>query len=156
MATEPTKPSVTEAKSEIKAMLEKADQIERTTGRSGAVPLAPKGMLLDARDVQEKFPDKKVRWCSTANKEKMELRQASGYRRIPDVEGGRQVGNLVLMELPREEHDRRVKANEKQNKDRLTQHNREAEQMADNVAKELRDRYGVTISAEKLLVKDRE
>lgn len=127
------------------------DRLERTTGSSGAVPLTPKAQLLDAREVESNHKDKRLRWVNVQNAEKAQLRQAQGYERVPVAEGGRQVGNLALFALPREEFVRREAAVERQNKDRLSAHKSEVERMAESVARELRDRHGISVSTEKIL-----
>lgn len=155
MSEKPTTASAPAAstKPSVKEMQEQLDKIERTTGPSGAIPMMPKQMLLDASEVQEKKEDRRLRWVNVGNAEKAQARQAQGYVRVPVAEGGRQVGNLALFELPREEYERRVAAQRKLNKDRLSAHKAEAEQMAENIARELRDRHGISIDAERILIK---
>jgi len=117
---------------------------------SGAAPMATATMLLDKSEAERLNPEHRVRWVSLKNAQKAIMRQASGYERISAEEGGRQVGDLALMRLPAEEHARRVERIKMLNRDRLSVHNKEAEQMAEAIAKELRDRHGISVSAEKI------
>jgi hypothetical protein len=158
VATEPVKKvedASTEAKrQELRLQMERAAALERTSGSSGAIPNAPKQSLLDASDVQAKHPNLRLRWLNVNNAEKMAVRQASGYSRLSMEEGGRQVGNLALFGLPKEEYDRRVKEIERRNKERLSSHRTEVEQMAESVAKSLRDNHGIRVDAERILIKE--
>jgi hypothetical protein len=144
------KPSPAEAKAAIEGMQEKLNQVERTTGRSGAIPRTPKQKLLDASDVQAARPNKRVRWVNLKNAEK---RTGDGYERIPVADGGRQAGDLALFELDRPEYDRRVAEQKARNKELLRSHETEVERMADEVAKVMRDRHGLSINAEDIIVR---
>jgi len=146
--------SDTEKKAELNRMTQAADRIERTTGSSGAVPLAPKGMLLDASDVSKTMEDKRLRWVNVNSVEKAQGRTAQGYERIPAAEGGRQVGNLALFSLSREAYEQRVAAVAKLGEERLNAHKAEVEQMADAVARELRDRHGIQVNAERIIIRE--
>lgn len=136
---------------EMKADL---DRLERTTGSSGAIPLTPKAQLLDATDVQSQHADKRLRWVNTQNAEKAQLRQAQGYERVPVAEGGRQVGNLALFALSKDEYNRRVADVERRNKERLSAHKTDVEKIAEGVARELRDRHGISVKAENILISE--
>lgn len=117
---------------------------------SGAAPAATATLLLDKSEAEAKNPGKRVRWVSLKNEMRAAARIAGGYTRLSAEEGGRQVGNLVLMVLPAEEHVRRVEQIKKLTKDRLDAHNREAEGMAEAMSRELRDRHGINIPPEQL------
>ena len=139
---------------EMKQQKESLDRLERTSGPSGAVPLAPKQMLLDARKVEKDNPDKRYRWVNVQNAERAQLRQIQGYERVPAAKGGRQVGNLALFAVNRQQYDQRVREIEKTNKDRLVAHQTEVERIADGVAKELRDRHGIKVDADRIFIKE--
>lgn len=141
-------------KAELENQMKKLDSLERTTGPSGAVPNTPKAQLLDASEAQALNPDKHLRWVNVGNKEKAEMRQHTGYKRVPVSEGGRQVGNLALFEISREEYDRRVSNLREMNTRRLNAHKAEVEQLAENIARELRDRHGISVNAERILISD--
>jgi len=138
----------------VQEMQKDLEIVERTTGPSGAVPFTPKAQLLDASDTQAKHPDKRLRWGNVGNKEKMDLRVAQGYERVPAAEGGRQVGNLALIGISKTEYQKRVRDQEQRNKDRLNAHKTEVEQMAEGVARELRDRHGIHVSAENIIIRE--
>ncbi len=142
------------SKTTVKELMQDLDRQERTSGPSGAISNQPKQQMLDASDVQKKHPDKRIRWVNTGNPEKAQSRQAQGYERIPAAEGGRQVGNLALFGLKKSEYERRVKAQEKMNKDRLSAHKVEAERQAESIARELRDKHGISVDAERILIRE--
>lgn len=150
------KPPMTAAErvAEGRRLREQLAQLERTTGPSGAIPLTPKQQMLDASEVQAKMPGRRIRWCNVNNPDKMAARKAQGYERIPDVEGGRQVGNLALFALPRPIYEERVAANAAENKRRLSAHKTDMERIADGLARELHDRHGIDVSPERLLYKE--
>jgi len=147
---EEAKPSRAEAIAKIKEMRAQLDRQEAVSGPSGAKPGATYTMLLDKSKTEELHPGHKIRWVNLRNDAKVQQRQVSGYERVPEVEGGRQVGNLALFKLPAEEHARRVEQIKKLNKDRLNAHNREAEAMAESIAKALRDNHGINVKPEHL------
>lgn len=121
----------------------------------GAPVLTPKEILLNADEAIAKNPDKRVRWVNIKTPEKARSREAQGYRRLSAEEGGKSLGDaLALFAKPRELYERDVARQKQLNKERLSQHNREMEQMADQVAQILRDKHGIKISAEKLLIHD--
>lgn len=134
-------------------VLKKLDTAEAKV-EVGLPSLTPKQKLLDAQDVQKKFPGKRVRWVSATFAEKMTARKLSGYEAVPEKDGGRRVGNLVLMFCPVETYNERVRSIRKLNEERLQQHNREMEMMAESQARFLRDKMGITVTPERLLVKE--
>jgi hypothetical protein len=136
-----------------KDVLARLDRLERTTGRSGAVPNAPKQQMLDLSDLKAKHPDKHLRWGTLANPEKMQSRLADGYERLSAADGGKQLGNLVVLALPRAEAERRIKDLEAKHKERLEAHNREVEAAAEATAKYLRDNYGFSVKPEEIIVR---
>jgi len=147
--------SKTEAQEQIKQELARLDRVERTTGRSGIMPLGPKQRLMQVSEAtKQKNKDFRLRWINENNQEKAITRQADGYERVPNDEGGRKVGNLALYRLPKEEYEHRVREIERETANRLSSHNREMENMADQVAKVLRDKHGISIGADRLLIKE--
>jgi hypothetical protein len=143
---QPTK-SKAEAVAEVVRM---RDELKKKAEQqfSGAASAATATMLLDKTEAERQNPGKRIRWVSLRNEQKAQIRQQSGYVRLAAEEGGRQVGSLVLMALPAEEHARRVEQIKKNTQERVVAHNKEAEQMAEGIAKELRDRHGISISPE--------
>lgn len=137
------------------AELAKKLQRQEQTTIPGADTLTPKQSLLDAREAQKKNPDLRVRWVSLRNPEKLQSRQSEGYQALTPEQGGKRLGdNLVLMGIPREKHEARVARQERTNKERLKQHNREMEAIVEAVAKELRDRHGLNVKPERILVQE--
>lgn len=135
-----------------KEALERLKREEKITGRSGAVPLTPKQQMLDASEVQSAMPDKHVRWVTLRDPNKMAQRKAEGYTILPPTEGGKSIGDeLVLMAIPRDLYEQRVARQDAENRRRLNQHNREWEALAENQARILRDKHGITVSPEQLM-----
>lgn len=147
---EPATPSKAEAIAKILELKAQLKRQEATTGPSGAMSNAPTAQILDASGVSAANPDKRFRWVHV---NKAMRRQVEGYVRVPDVDGGKQVGNLILMTLPREVYDARVAAIQRLNKDRLNAHVKEMEEAAEGLAKYLRDEKGINVRAEDILVK---
>jgi hypothetical protein len=83
----------------------------------------------------------------------MESRKANGYEVLPVSEGGRQAGNLVLGAISREEYERRVADMERRDRELLSVHNREIDAEAEAAAKFLRDRFGMDVRAEDIIIK---
>lgn len=155
----PESPAVNETETKTKSKAEAVAEIARMREQikkaaesqfSGAAPAATATMMLDMTEAERLHPEKKIRWVSLRNEQKAQMRQASGYVRLSAEEGGRQVGNLVLMALPRAEYERRIAEIKKINQDRLTIHNKEAEGIAEGLARELRDKHHIDVSAEQI------
>lgn len=135
--------STVSPKAELELMIDRAAQLERTTGNSGVIPNAPKAALLNVDSVQLRHPTKRIKWVNVKNTEKAQLRESTGYTRLPITEGGRQVGDLALFSLPRDVYEARVKDVEEKNKARLQAHKTEVEAAAEGIMRELRDRHGI-------------
>jgi hypothetical protein len=135
-------------------MRDKLKRQEDLLGPSGASPNAKRADMLDESELQAANPDKRYRWGSLRNEQKMQRRLNEGYERVPVTEGGRQVGNLVLLAVPREVHDRKVAADKALREARLHAHKGEVEKMAEAVAKELRDKHGFKINSKEFLISD--
>lgn len=138
---------------ELKARLDRQEQL---TGSSGAIPLTPKGMLLntDVEQAMDANKDKRLRWVNVGSAEKAQQRVMEGYERVPDSEGGRRVGNLALFRTAMANYERRVQVVNKRTKERLTAHESEVERMAEDVARVLRDKHGIKVDAERILYRE--
>jgi len=137
---------------ELREAKAQADRIERTTGSSGAVVNTPKGVLLDARDVEAKHPDRRLRWVNLRNLDKVAARVAEGYVRLPDSEDGRHIGDdYALFSLPRGEYEKKIEAGRQLRALRLRMHKTEFERVVEGVAREMRDKHGINVSAEDLM-----
>lgn len=148
--TEKPKESKAEVIARIKSMQAELKRMEATSGPSGAMSNEPTAVVLDASRQQASSPDKRFRWVHVT---KAARRQVQGYTRVSEADGGRQVGNLILMTLPREEYDRRLEHQRKINRERLTVHNREVEEVAEGIAKYLRDEKGINVRTEDILLR---
>lgn len=137
---------------DLQAQKKVLDEVEARTV-PGAPTLTPKQQMLDASDVEKRHPDKVIRWVNIRDPQKAESRRVEGYVRLSEAEGGRSLGNdLALMAIPRAAHEAKVQAIRKLNDERLNAHRREMESVAESVAKQMRDRYGVSIDASRILV----
>jgi hypothetical protein len=120
----------------------------------GATVLTPKEQMLDARDVEKRHPDKAIRWVNIRDPQKAATRQLEGYVRLSEEEGGRTIGDeLALMGAPREHIEAQREAIRRVTFERLNAHNNEMEQIAEGVAKVMRDRYGMSVDPKRILVK---
>lgn len=143
--TVPVTPPVT-----IKDEIKKLERIEAVTA-PGAYVRQPKNAMLDARDVQARHPDKHIRWLSRRNADKMVSRKLEGYEVLSEKDGGRSLGDsMVLAAIPRAKYEARVAAEQAENARRLQRHKPEWEKMADNMARQLRDNHGIDIDPERL------
>lgn len=133
------------------------DRAERTTGRSGAVPRAPKQRMYNTDKLKEANPDKHYRYVNVGDEEKAQARIDDGYvavsEDVADKHGVRtEIGNTRLMELPREVADARRRELAELTNSRLKAHERDVREVVEGVAKELRDKHGLRIPVERLLV----
>lgn len=144
--------NASDRKQELDQMISKADRLERTTGRSGAIPMTPKADLLNTDEIQEAHPDKHFRFVNVSDDQKVQSRAAQGYKRVPSAEGGKVLGkNLALFAQDKAIHEERVAAVKQLNKERLESHRSEVEQVVEAVARELRDRHGIQVDAKRLM-----
>lgn len=140
---------------DLKALKAKLDRTEQLTGNSGAIPNAPKQMLLDTTEESklEANKDKRLRWVRLGEADKGQQRVLEGYERVPEADGGRRVGNLTLFRTSMENYERRVADVNRRSKERLKAHESEVEQMAEAVARTLRDKHGIRVDAEHILIR---
>ncbi len=135
---------------------EKLDQIERTTVPGLAIR-TPRARVLDAREVQKKHPDKHIRWVNIKDPEKAEARKEDGYQRLTSEEGGRQIGDqAALFAIPKAQADAKNAAIKAEGVARLDAHKAAMHRAAEEGAKVLRDKAGLNVSAERLLISDSE
>lgn len=139
-----------EKKVELDELDKKLQQIERTTGGSGAISRTPKNMMLDASAAQEANPDLHIRWVNVNNVDKVTTHVANGYQRLPESKGGRTLGNLVLMSIPKSEHLKRRAAIRQQVREWLAIDKQGYESFLGGMAQALRDKYGIKITPQQL------
>jgi hypothetical protein len=122
---------------------------------SGAAVLTPKEVLLDLSDLKAKHPDKHFRWVNIRAPGNADRRRLDGYLRLPESDGGKELGGeLAVFVTTQRIHEHREAKIKQMNKDRLQAHKAEVERAVEAVAKELRDKYGLKIDPERILVND--
>lgn len=115
----------------------------------------PRQRILDAREVQAKHPDKHVRWVNIKDPEKAEARKEDGYQRLTSEEGGRQIGDqAALFAIPKEQAESKRDEIRQENLARLDAHKASMMRAAEEGARTLRDKAGLNVSAERLLIND--
>ena len=145
------------AKEAIRQLASALERAEKTTGRSGAVPRQPKQRMYNIDKLKEANPDKHYRFVNVGDEEKAQARIDDGYKAVSEDEaekhGARtEIGNTRLMELPREKADARRRELAELTNSRLKAHERDVREVIEGVAKELRDKHGLRIPVERLLV----
>lgn len=122
---------------------------------SGAATLTPKQMMLDLSDLRIKHPDKHFRWVNVKAPGKADSRRLDGYIRVPESEGGQELGGeLAVFVTTKANYERRVARIEENNKLRLRAHKAEVERQAEAVVRELRDKYGLKVDLNRILVSE--
>lgn len=143
-----------EAKQVLDALSEALRKIEAQT-LSGVAVLTPREVLLDLSDLQAKHPDRHFRWVNIQTPGTADRRRLDGYIRLPESEGGKELGREVAVFVTTkrvfEQREARIK---KMNKDRLNAHKAEMENIAEGVVRELRDKYGLKLDLNRILVND--
>ena len=120
---------------------------------SGAPNLTPKDVLLDLSDLQAQHPDKFFRWVNIKAPGKADRRRLDGFIRLPESVGGRELGGEVaIFVTSRKIHEAREQRIKDLNKARLKAHRAEVENAVEAIAKELRDKYGLKINPDRILV----
>lgn len=142
----------TAKKANLDLLAETLKHIEAQT-LSGTAVLTPKEVLLDLSDLKAKHPDRHFRWVNIKAPGNADRRRLGGYIRLPESEGGRELGGevaiFVTTQRIHEHAEAKIKAD---NKKRLQAHRAEVENAVEAVARELRDKYGLKIDAERILV----
>jgi len=152
-APEPTR-------SDLRRQLEDiARKLSRVEGqkRSGASERTPRARMLDASPLEKKDPEHHYRYNNTDDAGQIQISVDDGYEAVPEGEceaaGVRaQVGEVRLMRVSREKHEEEVERQRELHKSRLEAHRTEVRSVAEAVSKELRDRHGIRVPVERLLV----
>lgn len=140
---------------ELKELKAKLKREEATEGRSGAVPLTPKQMMLDVGDLAAKDPEHKYRWVGAKDAQNIQKRILEGYTQVPESEGGRNLGgSLVLMKTPQRAVEARIARQTRTHEERLVQHNTEMAKVVESVVREMKDRFGVSIDPSRVFVSE--
>jgi len=140
-----------------KKLIEDAARLERKTGSSGAIPRTPKQNIIndpiDAYDA--KNPERVSRLVNIKDPQKVASRKADGYVRVPESEGGVQLGDeLALFSAPKRVREERVARQQEVNEARLGQHKTEMYHAVEAVAKEMRDKHGIPVNTDRLFVNE--
>jgi hypothetical protein len=121
----------------------------------GAPTRTPRAKMLEAPEAVALNPDKGLRWGNIRDPQKMETHQMDGYKRLTSEEGGKQLGNeLVLIGIPKQLAEARIAEQKAINAERLTAHVRTMESAAEGIARELRDKHGLNIDPKRLFVNE--
>lgn len=145
-----------EASETLKNLQKALEHLENQT-LSGAPNLTPKDVLLDLSDLQAKHPEMSFRWVNIRAPGKADRRRLDGYIRLPESEGGKELGGEVAVFVTSKKiFEHRVQKIKDLNKARLQAHRAEVENAVEAIAKELRDKYGMKIDASRILVDESE
>ena len=134
-----------------------ADRLKRAEEKTvvGANVLTPKQALLNADSAKERHPDKHLRWVSLRDPMKVQAREAAGYKVLSTEEGGRRLSDgLILMGCSKEVYEARVKQIEDLNEQRLNHHRNEMAAAVEGVVRVLRDKHGINVDLNRILVQD--
>lgn len=125
---------------------------------SGAASLTPKQVMLDQREIAELNPDYHYRLVNTTDPNKAKIRRRQGYVPVSDEEAtAAGVDNAIgtelrMMKIPREKHDKRVREIDELHKNRLAAHKTEVQSAAESIVRELKDKHGLDVPLDRLLV----
>jgi hypothetical protein len=101
-------------------VLKRLDQLERTTGRSGAVSRTPKGMMLDMPAAKYQTPDNHLRWVNISQTDKATNAVEMGYSPVKDEKGDMvTTGNLQLWSCPKDYYEDRAAMRREQTAEKL-------------------------------------
>jgi hypothetical protein len=117
----------------------------------GAPSRMPKERMMDAPEAKAN-PANEGKHLRFVNPQNIDARKLDGYEIVPLAEGGKELsGHAVLMRQPQHMADAKIASNKQRNKDQLVAHKKEAENIAENLSRELRDKHGINITPERLL-----
>ena len=122
----------------------------------GASPRMLKQKAIDLAGLQEKYPDKHFRRVNARDPGKVQSRKAQGYT-VTDEKVAEEAGvsarlgqEDVVMETSADRAEELRRANEAEQKIRLSAHKAEFDQTVEAVARELRDKHGLDVDVERL------
>jgi hypothetical protein len=157
-ATSEQPPQETRAslKEQLKKIADKLNKLEDQK-RSGVRERLPKARMLDATALEEKDKDHHYRYVNTDDPGGVQVMVDDGYQSVPakeceDAEVRAEVGELRLMRIPREQHEEEVARQKELAKSRLVAHKTEVRSAVEAVQRELRDRHGIDVPLDRLLV----
>lgn len=135
--------------SDLALMRAQKEELERHERQrvSGAPILAPRTRLLDASYAQEKNPDYHYRWVNITDGSKVSARKADGWTRVPEGEGGAQLGDeMALFRIPKDHHRMLREGFRARQEQSFGAPKQQFEASLDEVAKLLRDRLGIKLT----------
>lgn len=146
--------TASDAKHELDALTKALNHMEAQQ-LSGAANLTPKELMLDLSDLKEKHPDKHFRWVNIKAPGVADRRRLNGYIRLPESEGGRELGGEVAVFVTTAKiHESHVAKLKQAHEDRLRAHRTDVENAAESIVRELRDKYGVKVDLNRILVNE--
>lgn len=117
----------------------------------GAPVLAPKTRLLDASFAEQKNPDYHYRWLNVTDPSRTSARMAVGYEPVPADEGGMQLGNeMKLFRIPKDYYLGRTKHLKREHEAQFKAPDKQYEQVVEEVVRQLRDRYGISMTEKQI------
>jgi hypothetical protein len=139
-----------------------ADQLRRAEAKtvSGAGSQTPKQRLLSVSTIEKANPDWHYRYVNMTDPEKVKLRRDRGYVPVSDEEAkkfdiaARHGNDLVLMKIPRADHEKRLAELDAVNYARLNAHKAEVAGAAERIVRELKDKHGIDMDLNRFLVSD--
>lgn len=141
-------------RAEQRAQMEALNRIEAQTV-PGARSRLPKERMLDATEIAAKDPDHHYRFVNVKDNNKAVSRIEEGYSKVPQEEGGRSLGDeLTLMKIPRRKVEERREREVRTNEARMTAHVTEVSQIAESVAKVLRDQHGIRVDTSRIFINE--
>lgn len=135
--------------SDIALMRAQRDELERheATRVSGAPILMPRSRLLDASYAKDKNPDFNYRWVNITDGGRVGARRADGWERVPEDEGGMQLGEeMALFRIPKEQHARLRSGLRARQEASFSEPKKQFEASLDDVARMLREKHGIRLS----------
>lgn len=140
----------------IDELKKKLERLEAKTVH-GAPSLQPKTDALSMRGLEEANPDRHFRRVNVADRDKADRRVDQGYVATPEDEcrehGVRhEIGGTRVMSIPREVAEERRRAIDEETTRRLSAHKADVLKAAESVARELRDKHGISVPLDRLLV----
>lgn len=156
-AVPPTEEAQSRTREAIKALQEKLRRQEAKEV-TGAVGMTPKTRMMDARAIEAQHPDRHFRYVNQTDPAKVQLRRDRGYEPVSEAEAAaagvsaRLGTELVLMSVPRQKFDEQVEKYKKAHEARLQAHKADVTKAAEAIVRELKDKHGLNVPMDRLLV----
>jgi len=151
--------SAADTRAKLKALAESLKRKEETE-LPGAASRQPRAQLLDASTIELQQPDFRFHYVNSTDPSKVKLRRRMGYEPVTDKEAeeagvdARLSDGSVLMKVPRPKFDQRVAQFKQMHEARLKAHKTDVTKIAESLVRELKDKYGVNVPLERLLISE--